>query len=140
MYAYRRGLKDGLGEKAPAVEGEVEWVALTGGGGNGNRLCLVIVNTKQTAQKIKVTVPGREFAAPTYRISRIKDPKYIDCREVPGEAKLWEEFAYEDTQTGYANGGAYEGPKSGFDVLNVEVGPNSVQSVTVVMRNVPKAK
>ena len=140
IYAYRRGLKDGLGEKAPAVEGEVEWVALTGGGGNGNRLCLVIVNTKQTAQKIKVTVPGREFAAPTYRISRIKDQKYIDCREVPGEAKLWEEFAYEDTQTGYAGGGAYEGPKSGFDVLNVEVGPNSVQSVTVMMRNAQKKK
>ena len=99
-----------------------------------------MVNTKSTTEKIKVTVPGKQFAAPTYRISRIKDPKYIDCREVPGEAKLWEEFAYEDTQTGYANGGAYEGPKSGFDVLNVEIGPNSVQSVTVVMRNVPKAK
>ncbi len=135
VYAHRRALKEG--EKAPAVDGEVEWVALTGG---NNRLCLVMVNTKSTTEKIKVTVPGKQFAAPTYRISRIKDPKYIDCREVPGEAKLWEEFAYEDTQTGYAGGGAYEGPKSGFDTLKIEIGPNTVQSVTVVMRNTPKAK
>ena len=99
-----------------------------------------LVNTKETAEKITVTVPGRQFAAPTYRLVRIKDPKYIDCREVPGESKLWEEFAYEDTQTGYANGGAYEGPKSGFDTLKVEIGPNTVQSVTVVMRPAPKAK
>ena len=137
IYAYRQGLKKGLGEKAPAVEGEVEWVALTSG---NNRLCLVIVNTKQTTEKIKVTVPGKQFAAPTYRIARIKDPKYIDCREVPGEAKLWEEIAYEDTQSGYAGGGAYEAPAADYDVLNVEVGPNSVQSVTVVMRNAPKAQ
>ena len=137
VYAYRRALKEGLGKKAPAVKGEVEWVALTDG---RNRLCLVIVNTKQTTEKIKVTVPGKQFAAPTYRIARIKDSKYIDCREVPGEAKLWEELAYEDTQTGYAGSGAYEGPKSGFDQLNIEVGPNSVQSVTVVMRNTPVKK
>lgn len=136
IYAHRQALK--AGKKSPGVKGEVEWVALTSS--NNQRLCLVIVNTKQTTEKIKVTVPGKQFAAPTYHIARIKDPKYIDCREVPGASKLWEEFSYEDTQTGYAGGGAYEGPKSGFDSLNVEVGPNSVQSVTVVMRNVPKKK
>jgi hypothetical protein len=136
VYAHRQALK--AGKKSPGVAGEVEWVALTSS--NNQRLCLVIVNTKQTAEKIKVTVPGKQFAAPTYHIARIKDPKYIDCREVPGASKLWEEFSYEDTQTGYAGGGAYEGPKSGFDSLNVEVGPNSVQSVTVVMRNTPKKK
>ena len=130
IYAHRQALK--AGKKSPGVKGEVEWVALTSS--NNHRLCLVIVNTKQTTEKIKVTVPGKQFAAPTYHIARIKDPKYIDCREVPGEAKLWEELAYEDTQTGYAGGGAYEGPKSGFDCLNVEVGPNCVQSVTVAMR------
>lgn len=138
VYAHRQGLKKGLGEKAPAVAGEVEWVALTSG--NKNQLCLVMVNTRETAEKVKVTVPGKQFAAPTYRIARIKDPKYIDCREVPGEAKLWEEIAYEDTQTGYANGGAYEAPAGDYDVLNIEVGPNSVQSVTVVMRNKPAKK
>ena len=58
-----------------------------------------------------------------------------------GMQKFFDQFdAVLKTQTGYANGGAYEGPKGGFDVLNVEIGPNSVQSVTVVMRNVPKAK
>ena len=138
VYAHRQGLKKGLGEKAPAVAGEVEWVALTSG--NKSQLCLVMVNTRETAEKVKITVPGKQFAAPTYRIARIKDPKYIDCREVPGEAKLWEEIAYEDTQTGYANGGAYEAPAGDYDVLNVEVGPNSVQSVTVVMRNKPAKK
>ena len=132
VYERRKALK--AGAKAPEVPGEVEWAALT----KGNELCLVMVNTKSTAEKIQVTVPGRQFAAPTYRIARIKDPKYIDCREVPGEASLWEVLAYEDTQTGFAGGGAYEGPKSGFDTLKVEIGPHTAQSVTVVMRNVPK--
>ena len=132
VYERRKALKAGV--KAPEVPGEVEWAALT----KGNELCLVMVNTKSTAEKIKVTVPGRQFAAPTYRIARIKDPKYIDCREVPGEASLWEVLAYEDTQTGFAGGGAYEGPKSGFDTLKVEIGPHTMQSVTVVMRNAPK--
>ena len=135
VYERRRALKEG--KRPPKVKGEVEWVALTRG---ANQLCLVIVNTKQTTEKIKVTVPGKQFAAPTYRLVRIKDPKYIDCREVPGEAKLWEEFAYEDTQSGYSGGGAYEGPKQACDVLNIEIGPNTLQSVTVVMRNVPKKK
>ena len=106
--------------------------------GTSNELCLVMVNTKSTTEKVTVTVPGREFAAPTYRIVRIKDPKYIDCREVPGEANLWEELAYEDTQTGFAGGGAYEGPKGGYDTLKIEIGPHTAQSVTVVMRNAPK--
>ena len=132
VYKRRRALKEGA--KAPEVPGEVEWVALT----KGNELCLVMVNTKSTAEKVNVTVPGRQFAAPTYRIVRIKDPKYIDCREVPGEANLWEVLAYEDTQTGFAGGGAYEGPKSGFDTLKIEIGPHTAQSVTVVMRNAPK--
>ncbi len=132
VYERRKALKAGV--KAPEVLGEVEWAALT----KGNELCLVMVNTKSTAEKIQVTVPGRQFAAPTYRIARIKDPKYIDCREVPGEASLWEVLAYEDTQTGFAGGGAYEGPKSGFDTLKVEIGPHTAQSVTVVMRNAPK--
>ena len=132
VYERRKALKAGV--KAPEVPGEVEWAALT----KGNELCLVMVNTKSTAEKIQVTVPGRQFAAPTYRIARIKDPKNIDCREVPGEASLWEVLAYEDTQTGFAGGGAYEGPKSGFDTLKVEIGPHTAQSVTVVMRNAPK--
>ena len=132
VYERRKALK--AGAKAPEVPGEVEWAALT----KGNELCLVMVNTKSTAEKIQLTVPGRQFAAPTYRIARIKDPKYIDCREVPGEASLWEVLAYEDTQTGFAGGGAYEGPKSGFDTLKIEIGPHTAQSVTVVMRNAPK--
>ncbi|MBQ3314868.1 MAG: hypothetical protein IJG70_02770 [Kiritimatiellae bacterium] len=132
VYERRKALK--AGAKAPEVPGEVEWAALT----KGNELCLVMVNTKSTAEKIQVTVPGRQFAAPTYRIARIKDPKYIDCREVPGEANLWEELAYEDTQTGFAGGGAYEGPKGGYDTLKIEIGPHTAQSVTVVMRNAPK--
>lgn len=133
VYKSRRASKE-MGRKgAVEVPGEVEWVALT----RGNELCLLMVNTKPTAEKIKVTVPGREFAAPTYRLVRIKDPKYIDCREVPGEAKLWEEFAYEDTQTGYASVGMepYEGMKPKGDVLELEVGPHTLQSVTVTMRN-----
>ena len=136
VYKHRRALKEG--RKPPKVPGEVEWVALT----RGNELCLVMVNTKSTAEKVKVTVPGREFAAPSYRLVRIRDPRYIDCREIPGEAKLWEEFAYEDTQSGYATMGMepYDGMKPKGDVLNLEIGPHTLQSVTVTMRNVPKKK
>jgi len=136
VYKYRVALKER--RTNVTVPGEVEWVALTG----GNELCLVMVNTKQTPEKVKVTVPGKIFCAPTYKLVRIKDPKYIDCREVPGAAKLWEEFAYEDTQMGPENGGpeVYEKMQAKCDDLVVEIGPNTLQAVTVVMRNAPKAK
>lgn len=142
VYKYRAALKEkraksGLLGGGISVPGEVEWVALTGG---KNNLCLVMVNTKQTAEKVKVTVPGKRFFAPTYRLVRIRDPKYIDCREVPGEAKLWEEFAFEDTQTGaeVLCMEPYEGLTPKCDVLDIEIGPNTMQSVTVNMCNAPK--
>ena len=142
VYKYRvackeRRAKGGLLGGDVTVPGEVEWVALT----RGDMLCLVMVNTKQTAEKVRVTVPGKQFFAPTYRLVRIKDPKYIDCREVPGEAKLWETFAYEDTQTGPENGGpeVYNDMKAKCDDLFVNIGPNTVQSVEVVMKNAPKS-
>ena len=141
VYKYRvackeRRQKGGLLGGEVTVPGEVEWVALTGKRG----LCLVMVNTKSTAEKVRVTVPGKIFCAPTYRLVRIRDPKYIDCREVPGAAKLWEEFAYEDTQSGPENGGpeVYAKMQAKCDDLIVEIGPNTVQSVEVVMKNVPK--
>jgi len=136
VYRYRVALKERRTDVT--VPGEVEWVALTGRRG----LCLVMVNTKPTAEKVRVKVPGKIFCAPTYRIARIKDAKYLDCREVPGEAKLWETFAYEDTQTGPSNGGpeVYEKMQAKCDDLIVEIGPHTVQSVEVVMRNAPKAK
>ena len=135
VYSYRNALKRGA--QPPAVPGEVEWIALTGG---KDELCLIMVNTKQTSEKVAVKVPGKIFAAPTYRLVRIKDPKYIDCREVPGEAKLWEEFAYEDTQTGYAPLGPNDKNALKYDTLEVEIGPNTLQSVTVTMRNAPDGK
>lgn len=134
VYNYRVALKERRNDVT--VPGEVEWVALTGNRG----LCLVMVNTKSTPEKVRVTVPGKIFAAPTYRIARIKDPKYIDCREVPGEAKLWETFAYEDTQTGPSNGGpeVYEKMHAKCDDLIIEIGPHTVQSVEVTIRDAPK--
>ena len=141
VYKYRvackeRREKGGLLGGDVTVPGEVEWVALT----RGNMLCLVMVNTRQTAEKVRVTVPGKIFCAPTYRLVRIKDPRYIDCREVPGEAKLWETFAYEDTQSGPEHGGpeAYNDMKAKCDDLIVDIGPNTVQAVEVVMKNAPK--
>ena len=131
VYNYRVACKERR-QKGASVPGEVEWVALTGNRG----LCLVMVNTKSTAEKVRVTVPGKIFCAPTYRLVRIKDPKYIDCREVPGEAKLWETFAYEDTQTGPSNAGpeVYEKMHAKCDDLIVEIGPHTVQSVEVVLQ------
>ena len=136
VYDYRVACKERRQGDVALPAGEVEWVALTGKRG----LCLVMVNTKPTAEKVRVTVPGKIFCAPTYRLVRIKDPKYIDCREVPGEAKLWETFAYEDTQTGPSNGGpeVYEKMHAKCDDLIVEIGPHTVQSVEVTLRAAPK--
>ena len=136
VYKYRVARKERRSNVT--VPGEVEWVALTGGRG----LCLVMVNTKSTAEKVRVTVPGKRFWAPTYRLVRIKDPKYIDCREVPGAAKLWEEFAYEDTQSGVEKlcMEAYEKMEAKADDLIVEIGPHTVQPVEVALANAPKAK
>ena len=142
VYAQRRARKEGKkgmfgGKDIPAVKGEVEWLAAT----NPNRteLCLLMVNSKNAAETVAVTVPGRQFAAPTYRTVSCPE-RFLDCREVPGEAKPWKELAWEETQFGYdvVPMEKYEGMKPASDVLTVTIEPHTVQTVTVVMRGAPK--
>ena len=143
VYNYRSALKQLghkpkagiLGDKVPEVKGEVEWCALTG----GNELCLVMVNTKNEPQYIDVTVKGKNFFAPNYYTVSC-DEKFIDCREIPGQTKLWKEAAWEDTQFGNERlcMDAYQNCEFKTDVLHLEIGPNTCQAVTVAMGNQPK--
>ena len=144
VYAQRRARKEGKkgmfgGKDIPAVKGEVEWLAAT----NPNRteLCLLMVNSKNAAETVTVTVPGMQFAAPSYRTVSCPE-RFLDCREIPGEAKPWKELAWEETQFGYdvVPMEKYEGMKPASDVLAVTIEPHTVQTVTVVMRGAPKKK
>lgn len=144
VYAQRRARKEGKkgvfgGKDIPAVKGEVEWLAATDPG--RSELCLLMVNSKGAAETVTVTVPGRQFAAPTYRTVSCPE-RFLDCREIPGEAKPWKELAWEETQFGYdvVPMEKYEGMKPASDVLAVTIEPHTVQTVTVVMRGAPKKK
>ena len=137
VYARRRALKErGVnGRKdAPKVDGEVEWVAATSA--NRGELCLMMVNTKQTQETVRVAVAGKLLAAPTYRTVSCPE-QFLDCREVPGDAKPWRQLSWEDTQWGY-DGVAmekYEGMKPDARAIDIVIEPNTVQTVTMCMRN-----
>ena len=145
VYARRRALKEGrkgflgLFGGVPEVEGEVEWTAIT----NEKRteLCLLMVSSKGEEETVTVRIPGRQFAAPTYRAVTCPE-EFVDNRDVPGEGKAWRQLGWEDTQSGYdvVKMAAYEGMEPACDELNVRIKPHTVQSVTVMLRNVPKAK
>ena len=140
VYARRRALKEGKrGRSVPKVAGEVEWVAAASA--NKGELCLLMVNTKSEAEKVTLTVPGKQFAAPTYRALSCPE-KFLDCRDVPGDGKPWTQVSWEDTQNGYdvVPMEQYEGMKPAADSLEIEIGPHTVQTVTVCLRNTPKAK
>jgi len=149
VYAHRKALKErakpflGLFGGVPEVEGEVEWVAATNP--QKNRLCLLMVNSKQTEETVTVRVKDRQFAAPTYRTMTCPE-RFLDCREVPGEARYWQELAWEDTQSGYATWANWEsdgvrywplpsGVEPKCDDMVVTIKPNTVQTVTVYLRN-----
>ena len=137
VYARRRALKEGGVDgrrKAPKVDGEVEWVAATSD--NRGELCLMMVNTKQTPETVRVTVAGKLLAAPTYRTVSCPE-QFLDCREVPGDAKPWRQLSWEDTQWGY-DGVAmekYEGMKPDARAIDIVIEPNTVQTVTMCMRS-----
>ena len=142
VYARRRALKekrtDWLGRPdIPEVKGETEWVTLASA--NRSELCLLMVNSKPTEETVTVRAEGRQFAAPTY-VTLSCPEKFLDCRDVPGDGKPWQQVSWEDTQFGYdvVAMEKYEGMKPACDTLTVTIAPHTVQSVTVMTRNVPK--
>ena len=140
VYARRRARKEGKrGADLPKVEGEVEYVAALNRG--RNELCLLMVNSKSEEVGVKVTLKGRQFAAPTY-IALSCPEEHVDDSAVPGEGHWWRQVGWEDTQSGYfvVPMAMYKGLQPKCDVLNVTIAPHTVQSVTVRVRPVPKAK
>jgi hypothetical protein len=96
-----------------------------------------MVNTKNEEVTVEVSAPGREFAAPTYRVLSCPE-KFLDCREVPGEGKFWSQVAWEETQFGYdvVRMERYEGMAPKADKLFVTIAPHTVQSVTFMSRKI----
>ncbi len=152
VYARRKALKErarpflGLFGGVPKVDGEVEWVAATNP--QKNRICLLMVNSKQKEETVTVRVKDRQFAAPTYRTMTCPE-RFLDCRQVPGEARYWQEVAWEETQSGYATWANWESDGKSYwplpsgvepecDDLIISIKPNTVQTVTVYLRPVPK--
>ena len=136
VYKRRRALIEGASkESAPKVEGEMEWVAASG----KNELCLLMVNTKSVPETAKVTVKGKVFFAPVYRTLSCP-AEFIDCRAIPGDGPVWKQMSWEDTQFGVSEipMEPYMNLKPKCDVLTVTIAPNTVQTVTVPLRDAPK--
>ena len=103
-----------------------------------------MVNSTPAAARVRVVIPGRQFAAPTYRALSCPE-KFVDCREVPGEGRYWLKLSWEDTQTGYETWSNWEPQGSTYvplpcdvkpkgDDMFVTVEPHSVQSVEFMTR------
>lgn len=140
VYARRRAIKEGRKpSKAPMVEGEVEWVAaLTP---KRDRLCLMMVNTKDREVEIDVSVTGMQLAAPAYK-AVMCPAEHVDDRAIPGEGHWWREVAWEDSQVGWGDipMAMYEGIKPKCDTLTVRITPHTAQSVAIPLRPIPKPK
>ena len=144
VYAYRKARKERQSD-LKQIEGETEYVVSTDGRG---RYCLMMVNSKPTKQTIRVTMPGRQFAAPMYRTLTCPE-KYLDCRVVPGEGQPWRQVSWEDTQSGFATWSNWEseekngrcsfkplpsGVEPKCDDMFIEIEPHTVQSVEFYTR------
>ena len=140
IYKERWAVLNGKGSEARfKAPGEVEWVAALNAGRDD--LCLLMVNTKSTAERVKVTVPGKTFAAPAYRTLSCPG-EFLDRRELPGEGKPWRQVGWEDTLFEF-NAAPPEKTEDGKEVrtsLTVAIAPHTVQSVTVHLGNMPKPK
>ena len=117
----------------------MEWVAAATP--RRDEICLLMVNSKSEPQRVRVTVPGRQPAAPTYRTLTCPE-RFLDCREVPGDGKPWSQLSWEETQTGYAGipMSPYEGLAPAADALEIEIAPHTVQTVSFRVRKAPAAK
>ena len=138
VYKRRRALIEGASkDKAPKVEGEMEWVAAFGSG----EICLLMVNTKSVPETVKVTVKGKQFFAPVYRTLSCPE-EFIDCRAIPGDGPVWKQTSWEDTQFGFSEipMEAYAKLRPKCDVLTVTITPHTVQTVTVPLKDAPKKK
>ena len=136
VYKHRRAIIEGTPkDKAPKVEGEVEWVAAHGSG----ELCLMMVNTKGTPETFKVTVKDKRFYAPVYRTLSCPE-EFVDCRAIPGDGQVWRQASWEETQFGVSHipMEAYAKINPKCDVLTVTIAPNTVQTVTVPLADPPK--
>lgn len=142
VYRRRRAMKErrktGLFKPDwPKVDGDIEWVALWNG---STQLCLVMVNSTSEPAEILLRAKDRIFCAPTYRTVTCPE-EFLDCREVPGEAKPWRELAWEDTQTGAMTipMEMYAGMESVGNDLTLTVKPHTVQSVAMSVQMDPAA-
>ena len=143
IYAHRKALKER--KKTAGIEGETEYV-LTGDG--RGKYCLLMVNTKNKEETIRLRIAGRMFAAPIYRTLSCPE-EFLDRREIPGDGKFWRQLSWEDTQSGYmtwsnwdASGHKYTPLPSGVepvcDDLIVKIAPHTVQTVEFQTRKIPK--
>ena len=145
IYARRRAIKEGKkafslfssGDGYPEVKGELEWVASTRK--SRNKLCLLMVNSKNEPQTVRVTAKGKMFAAPTYRTLSCPE-EFVDSCEIPGEGRAWRQLSWEDSNQGFwgADMAAYKDLKPVADTMTVTIRPHTVQTVTVLLRDAPK--
>ena len=125
--------------KLPKIDGSVEWVAAMDPGARS--IALLMVNTTDRAQSVRVNVKDRSAIQPLYRTFTCDQDK-IYAMYVPGENPPWRTMAWEDTM----GPGWFEdrvngewGPRR-LDPLTIKIGPNTIQAVTIPIVARPKPK
>jgi len=119
------------------LDGAVEWLAVTDK--HHRRIVLLMANTTDRPQRASVRVKDKILFTGTYRRLTC-DPELIDCSSVPGETKPWKTLAWEGR---YEKGTRENGWQWGVlqpEFPSVEIAPNSIQTVTIPMKDAPKKK
>ena len=101
MYARRRAMRESCRDawiEPKPIEGAVEWTAAVDE--RRQELVVLFVNSSDTERLARVKTPKHEFGAPTLRV--MECPAWaVDNAEVPGEGRVWRQYGYEDSNTGW---------------------------------------
>lgn len=132
----KRRLDIEAGKKPRDLEGDVEWLALMDK--NRSSIAFLMVNTTDKKKSVEIKVAGRALYVPIYRTITC-DPELIDCSSVPGEAKPWKTMAWEGKYVKGTRDNGWEWGTLLPETLIVEIGPNTIQTITIPMKD-PKKK
>ena len=134
----RLDIEHGVAEPTNVV-GEVEWLALANNRewSRANVLALLMVNSTDRPQKVRVNLEGKVPFQPIYRALTC-DAEFLDRSSVPGETKPWRTIAWEAESTVGKRYNGWEWGPLQPDELIVEIGPKTIQTVTIPLDNAKK--
>ena len=126
-------------DKLTPIDGDVEWLALADRPQwkNANWIALLMVNSSSESKRVRLKLEGKDAFQPIYRTLTC-DEAFVDRNSVPGETKPWRTMAWEaDSVPGKRYNGWEWGPLQPRDLI-VEIGPKTIQTVTIPLERAKK--